>query len=210
MTILQDESGLVVVSPIDFDDQLEQGVRELGQVHTVLAPNRLHYRYLNRARDVFPQARVLGAPGLAQKVRNLRLDEELTSGDLSPQIQTLLIEGAEKLSEVVIFHRPSSTLVVTDLVFNIHEGNALTRFVLKFLSGAYGRVEQSRLCRSLTEDRQRTQKSIAEILQLPIERVVVAHGRVIEEDARTELEEGLWWMRGQSARPSNLGSHSPA
>lgn len=201
MTVLRDAAGLVLVSPIDIDADLQSAIDPLGKVHTLLAPNRLHYRYLARAKAAYPDARLVGAPGLPEKCPELHFDSVARTGQLSPELDTFLVQGAEKMSEVVVLHKPSGTLVVTDLVFNINHAKGMTRWLLTFLSGAFGKVEQSRLCRSLTEDRSETARSVAQLLTLPFERVVPAHGDVIERRAREELSAGLWWMQQQPKRP---------
>ncbi len=73
----------------------------------------------------------------------------------------------------------------------------MTRCLLKGVSRAYGRVAQSRLIRTLTKDRAAAAQSVREILAWPIERLVVAHGSVVEEDALYELSAGLKWMKGE-------------
>ena len=196
MTVLKDELGLVLVSPVLIDETLLEGLSTLGEVHTLLAPNRLHYRYLTQAKGRFPKARVLGAPGLLDKCPELPIETTLSTGNISAEISTFLVAGAEELSEVVILHQPSATLVVTDLVFNIRRANWASRLVLKAVSRSYGKVEQSRLIRGYTNDRVTAGRSVEELLALPFERVVPAHGDVIAQDAKAQLAAGLWWMRG--------------
>lgn len=200
MTVLRDGFGLVLISPIHIDDVLHERLSELGQVHSLLAPNRLHYRFLAQAKQRFPQARVVGAPGLLEKRPELPIEASLSAGDLSAEISAHLVDGAEQLSEVVILHRPSATLVVTDLVFNIHNANWASRLLLKSVSRSFAQVEQSRLIRKYTNDRAAAGRSIEQLLALPFTRVVPAHGEVIEVAAKQQLASGLWWMLGHSVR----------
>src|SRR5690606_34734699 len=116
------------------------------------------------------------------------------------EVSAYLVDGAEQLSEVVILHRPSASLVVTDLVFNIQTANWASRLLLKSVSRSFGQVEQCRLIRKYTNDRAAAGRSIERLLALPFTRVVPAHGEVIEVEAKQQLASGLWWMRGHSAR----------
>lgn len=196
MTVLRDDSGLLLVSPIAIDSALAAEIAKLGDVHTLVGPNRLHYQHLEAAQRRYPKARLLGAPGLAEKCPTLTFDGVIEAGQLSEAIEVLAIEGADKLSERVLWHRPSRTLVVTDCVFNIPGASGMAWFILKFLSGTLGRFEQSRLIRSMTNDRLATARSVEAILGWPIERVVMAHGEVAEGDVVERLRAGLWWWRG--------------
>ncbi|MCG8556625.1 MAG: DUF4336 domain-containing protein [Proteobacteria bacterium] len=211
MTVLKDDKGLILIAPIGIDNGLAIELEQIGPVHLLVGPNLLHYRYLEAAKDLYPQARLLGAPGLAEKKPKLRFDGVLTGAALCPAVDMMRIEGAEKLSEVVFVHKSSRTLVVTDLVFNILQASGMSRFVLKTFSGALGKCEQSRLCRMLTNDRDATARSIAQLLSWSFERVVPAHGEVVEANAPKVLEAALWWMRGEARRtahPTEAGQSS--
>lgn len=200
MTVLRagptPDSGLVLVSPIPIDEQLAAALAALGTVEMVLGPNRLHHLHLAAAQTRYPAAKLLGAPGLSDKRSDLAFTGVLRSGTLSPAIEALEIAGADKLSEVVLWHRPSKTLVVTDLVFNIVEASGLSKVVVKYVSGTFGRMEQSRLLRGMTNDRAAAARSVAQLLEWPCERVVMAHGQVVEGQALERLRSGLWWWLG--------------
>lgn len=201
MTALADHDGLTLVSPIRLDDELVSNIDQLGRVHTLIAPNLLHHRYLRGAIERYPAARLLGAPGLATKRSDLTFHGELATGRVSESLGVQLVEGAPKLNEAVLLHEPSSTLVVTDLVFNISRATGMSWVVLAGISRALGRVEQSRLVRTVTQDRDAAGRSMERILAQSFDRVVPAHGDVIDRDAAAELAAGVWWMRGMPQRP---------
>ncbi|MEM6992221.1 MAG: hypothetical protein AAF721_17045 [Myxococcota bacterium] len=200
MTVLHLDEGLALIAPIPIDDALAAELEALAPVRFILAPNLLHYAYVNAAAERYPDARVLGVTGLSEKKPNVKFDGVLEAGSLTDEVDTFALRGADKLNEMVFLHHPSSTLVVTDLVFNIHGATGMSKLVLGMMSRALGRVEQSRLCRWLTHDRDAAGQSVAEILALPFDRVVMAHGNVIERQAKAELTAGLWWMRGHKRR----------
>ncbi len=131
MTILQDNVGLILVAPIPIDDALSAELAALAPVHTLIRPNLLHYKYLSAAKQRYPDAELLGAPRLAEKRPELAFDGVLTADrSPSPALDLLRISGADKLSEIVFLHKPSRTLVVTDLVFNIPKATAMSWLVL--------------------------------------------------------------------------------
>jgi len=202
MTVLCCGDAVALLAPIPIDDALAAELAQLGEVRFLIAPNLLHYAYIADAAQRYPSARVLGAPGLAAKRPELPLQAEISADELPPQLEGHHVRGADKLSEVVFLHRPSRTLVVTDLVFNIHDAKGLSKIMLSLMSRALGKVEQSRLCRWLTTDRAVAAQSVADVLALSFDRVVMAHGDVIQTNAQAELSAGLWWMRGESRRPA--------
>lgn len=203
MTVVKDDQGLLLFAPIAIDDALAAELADLGPVHTLIAPNRLHHRHIAAAKGRYRAARMLGAPGLAKKKPQINFDGALAADNQpSPALRTLLVEGADKLSEVVFLHEPSRTLIVTDLVFNIPDAAGMSWVILKALSRALGPCEQSRLLRTMTNDRGAAGLSIAQLLSWSFDRVVPAHGNVVESDAAETLKAALWWMRGESRRPN--------
>jgi hypothetical protein len=106
-----------------------------------------------------------------------------------------LVDGAPSLREHAFFHAPSRSLVVCDLLFNVHAcSSAGMRFFLR-CAGAWNQPAQSRTWRFLVRDRAAASSSIERILGWDFARVVVAHGDVLEGDARRVVEDATRWMR---------------
>src|SRR5262245_12686267 len=69
--------GLFVWSPIKLTDDLRAAVDALGDVRHLVAPNSLHHVFLAEWKQAHPNAQVHGAPGVAEKLKDIRLDSEL-------------------------------------------------------------------------------------------------------------------------------------
>ena len=107
------------------------------------------------------------------------------------------MDGFPFANEVVFFHRPSATLIATDLAFNLGPDSPfLTRLVMR-LGGAYGRLAPSLFERLMVRDRPSFRRSLERILSWPFDRVVVAHGDVAEKGGREELARGYAWVLGE-------------
>ena len=104
------------------------------------------------------------------------------------------------LDEHVFFHPTSRTLVVADLVFNVHACPGLGMPLFLRLVGAWKKLAQSRVWRFATKDRAAAAASIDEVLAWDFDRLVMAHGDVIESGAREQLAEALHWLRGGAPR----------
>ena len=114
--------GLWLHSPVALDGQTRNALDALGPVRFLVAPNRFHHTYLPQARDAYPQAKIFGAPGLADKRRDIAFDA-IVSDSLVPEwaneIDQHVTGGVPLLNEVVFLHKPSRTLILTDLAMNI-------------------------------------------------------------------------------------------
>ena len=193
-------SKLLVHSPISASPRLLQEVEALGPVAYLVAPNRLHHLFVGEWQRAFPDSSLYVAPGLDSKRADLEiagvLGDEPEPGWKSTLDQARL-EGLPFANEVVFFHRPSATLIATDLAFNIGSSSPfLTRLVFR-IGRSYGQLGPTPLERLLVRDRASFRRSLQRILEWPFDRVVVAHGEVCENGGREELLRGYEWILGQ-------------
>ncbi|MEO0593160.1 MAG: DUF4336 domain-containing protein [Myxococcota bacterium] len=195
--VLKLGDSLWVHSPVALDEAVAERIDALGSVRWLVAPSNLHHLFIGDWKRRWPDATMIGARGLLRKRPDLTFDATLDSAELEwPGVEHVYIEGAARLGETVFFHRPSRSLVCTDLMFNLHANNTrgfLTPWILR-MTGAYGRPAQSRLLRSVTKDRGRARSSLERVLEWPIERVLMAHGDVVDSDAKDILRSSCHWM----------------
>jgi len=204
MTVVRlPDGGLWLHSPVPIDDALAAELAALGPVTHIVAPNALHHLYFGDARSRYPDATAWGAPGLADKRPDLSFDHTLGErpapwGDV---IDSLFVDGIPWANETVFVHRPSKTLLITDLLFNIQRpANRRSRFFF-WLLGVLGRPWQSPLLRMQTTDRAAAAAAARQIVGWSFDRAVPAHGPVIEADAHRLVSAALQRMiaRGSKA-----------
>jgi len=201
MTVMQLSSGAVVLhSPIRPTPALLDEVRAQGPVAAILAPNRFHHLFAKPWLDAFPDAALHVAPGLDRKRPDLRVSGVLSDAPESlwkDDIDQVLLAGIPMTNEVVFFHRATKTLVATDLAFHIGPGHGtLTRIAFR-LFGAYGRLAPTAFERLLIRNSAAFRASLERILAWPFERVIVAHGDVLERGGREALASGYQWILGK-------------
>jgi hypothetical protein len=186
------DGSLFVHSPIHLDDDIRAALDRIGPVRHVVAPNRYHHLYAADYHRNYPGAKLFAAPGLETKRRDLHFDAILS--DEAPaawqgQIDQLVFRGFAPLNETVFFHRPSRTVLFTDLLFNMtHADSAWTRVVMS-LDGGFGGPGVARTFKLLMRMRKRTVlASVARILRWNFDRMILAHGDIIERGAKTALQ----------------------
>jgi hypothetical protein len=198
MTVVKMAPGkLALHSPIPIDDGLAQAIAALGEVTLIVAPNNFHHIYLRKANERYPQAEIWGAPGLPQKKAGLVFTGLLDKGTRPPWSDVLtpfFLDGAPGMSETVFIHRPSKTLIAVDSFFNLRSAkNGFSRFMLKFTS-SYGKAAQSRIWRMMVKDKKAMAESTRPLLAEDFERIVMAHGAVLSEDAKPTFEKAAAWL----------------
>lgn len=206
MTVLRlADKSLLVHSPIEPTEERRAFVEALGPVAHLYAPNTFHHLYIGEWAAAFPSARLHAPAGLAKKRPDLRIDRVL-GNDPEPAfagvVDELLIEGF-RLEETVLLYRPTSTLIVADLVHNIgRPTDPWTKFYASTM-GFYDRIALSRMLRWMAfSDRAAARRSVDAVLELPFDSVVVGHGVPIESGAREALAEAYAWLSATEEEPT--------
>lgn len=188
--------GLLLHSPVAIDEGTRGELEQLGPVTHIVCPNPYHHLFAGQAQKLYPEATLSGARGLADKRRDLRVDralDETPADDWAGAIDLITIRGS-LLRETVLLHKPSRTLVSADLVeYYEHHDEWITRTYLK-LAGVYGKVTWNRFLRFLYRDRAAARASIDRVLAWDFDRATLAHGHIIERDARAQIERGFEWL----------------
>jgi hypothetical protein len=198
MTVVQLADGaLWVHSPLRLTPERRQTVDALGPVRFLVAPNKYHHLFIGDWMTAYPQAQSFAAPGLPEKRKDLRFHAVLSEqapAEWAGQIEVLPWRGAPMMSEVVFFHRPSRTLIVTDAAHNIGEDTTpFTRFMFKALGG-YGGLSTSLVDRFVTRDRAAARATVDTLLKWDFQRVIMAHGHIVEQDGARAFREAYSWL----------------
>jgi hypothetical protein len=210
MTVIRLEDGsLLLHSPVALEPELCRQLDSLGAVRFVVAPNRFHHLYAGEVARQYPEARLWVAPGVERKRPDLViagvLEDEAPTG-WKGQLDQVFFRGRPFENEVVFQHRPSRTLILCDLAFNFGPRTHPVTRLLARLIGSHGRFGPSRLDPLLIRDRPAARASLERILAWNFDRVVVAHGEVLESGGREALRAGYAWLlaepgRGTADRP---------
>lgn len=190
--------GLLVHSPGPLAEGVQAEIEKLGPVRALVAPNCLHHMFLVENAAAFPDARVFGPPGVAAKQPRVRFEAPL--GDTAPEafageLETHRVRGASSLQEIACFHPRSRTLLLTDLAFHVRRSSHLVTRLFMRANGAYGRFGPTRIFRyRVLDDRAALRESLERILAWDFERVVVAHGCVLERGGREAFRAAFEWV----------------
>lgn len=190
MTVLRLKEGVLLHSPIDgaYD-----AVEELGAVRWALAPNLLHHLYLGPWAE--RGAQLWAGPGLDEKRRDLVFQGiiERESEPFGPEVLVVPTRCFAMTKELVVLHRPSSTLIVTDLFFNFDQSApSFTRWIMRLLGGFPG--PKVTVVEKWGMDRELARTEIQRLLELDFDRVVLAHGAIIPTGGRSALQAAFQWL----------------
>ena len=208
MTIIRLSDGeLVLISPIQLEEGDRPLLQKLGTVRHIIAPNRFHHLYIAPTKAMFPDAMVWGVEGLEEKRPDLNLDQLLNqAGSFQGELEYLPFRGfgtvlpwrIELANETVFFHRPSRSLIITDIAFNFDEESDGLLQVGARLLGSYKILKPTILEKFGSREKAQVAESIQQVLEWDFERIILAHGGIIEHHGKEKLRAGYEWFLGYS------------
>jgi len=188
--------GLLVHSPGALSHELRTALDGLGNVVGIIAPNRFHHLWVNDWREAFPDAECHVSPGLPSRRKDLADAPLLTDAAAplwSPDMDQEVLGGLPALGEVIFLHRPTRTLIGTDFVQNMHEDPSAIARTMWRMAGNWKQFGPSRLERLLCRDRTALKASLETILSWDFDRVVMAHGEILNAGGKDGLANGYRW-----------------
>lgn len=202
MSVIRIGRDLFIHSPTELTSTLKAEIEAAGQPRWIVGPNRIHYWWIPDWHAAFADALVYLAPRIKEQAGQridfdgLPLDRD-AGYPWDRDIATFPVAGSY-MTEVVFFHRPSRTLILTDLIENF-EPAKLDSFLLRWLT-RWGRVQHPD--GQMPRDMRYTFKAQMPQLKAAVEtmigwnpeRIVLAHGRWYERNGAAELRRAFRWL----------------
>ncbi len=193
VSIIRLRSGrLVTHSTGPFRTEDVAAISALGEPTWLVDVTTLHDSFAEQGRRAFPSSTYLvpqGFPG-AENLSAQTLNS--APAEWEGELELLKIGGIPKLQEHAMFHVPSRTLIVADLLFNIGAtASSWTKFFARRVMRLEKLVGMSLFFRLMIRDRRAFNHSIRDILQWDFERIIVGHGEIIRVGARERVSELL-------------------
>lgn len=209
MTVVRlSNQNLAVISPIQINEELAASLDNIGTIEHVIAPNLYHHLFVGDFHARYPQPTLWASPGLESKRSDLPFDRVLGTDDehWCDGLEYLFFDGLQSLGlgtfdplvEYVFLHPTSRTLISTDIAFNFDKDYPpLTKFVARVLGG-YNSPSPTWLEKVATPDRETVKKSVQNVLQWDFDRMIVAHGKIVERGAKQLFKEAYEKFLGQA------------
>ena len=192
-TILRLNNGeSIMVSPIDFTEADWAQIKSNLQVRHIVAPCDLHHLFMKSAKKNLKEAKLWATKDLAHKRSDLTWDYELLPKNwtMSEEIEIIPVLGGST-HEMMFYHKQAKTLVVTDLIFNLHNRKGFLTWIIQQAFGTWNKPAISRWFKSTLKNKKEFKITAEKLLSLDIETIVMAHGDIIAENAKGVLTNAL-------------------
>jgi hypothetical protein len=202
MTVVKLSDGsLWIESPVPASDKMIQSICELGSIKYLVAATPRHVWRLNVWHDLFPEAQlwITKISPFTLKKGDLQFTGFITDDtptDWSNDFEHLVFKGNPWLEECFFFHKKSRTVIMDDLI-QIHEhrkGKIYHNVLLKLegVMGSNGGVGLD--LRVSFIHRKMARQSLEKLLSWDFDKLIIAHGRCIEKDAKQFVEHAFRWL----------------
>jgi hypothetical protein len=195
MTVIRLQNGnLWLHSPIPLSPELHNQLATLGHVKFIVAPSKTHHLFVTDYLHAFPQASLFGAPGLSAKRPDLKKIIELVPSietEWQSELEQIFFAGIPFGNETVWFHKASHTLILTDLCQWWQGDLSLSARIFASVTGVRRQLDVPKTIRWLTKDKRAAHESAQKILAWPIERIVMAHNSIVDQDAYASIKRAL-------------------
>lgn len=195
-----EDGGLFIWSPTALEPELKAAIDALGPVRHLVSPTAMHHLFLAQWRAAYPEAGLYAPPGLPQRRPDLAFDGDLRDGPGHPwsaEIEQVHFAGNKIAVEVVVFHRPSRTVLFADLIQQLDPATLTGwRKLIARLDLMTGPAPQTpRKFRLAFTDRKAARAALARITAWPARRVLMAHAPPVMEDGQAFLTRTFAWLR---------------
>src|SRR5690606_17727993 len=194
MTVIRGADGLVLYSPVALEPVDKDELASIAPVAAVVAPNRYHHLHLRAAVERFPSARVFVPDGLEDRIGPVPRAETMTRARppaLPAGIDHFIFER-HAVHETVLFHRASRTLVTSDLLYNYQSEHRRGEKAFFGLMGCYGAPKVLFYHRSAIREKAAVHELVAQVRDWAPRRIVMCHGRIVEDANAAELFAAAW------------------
>jgi len=128
--------GLLLYSPVKIDEECKSWLDKLGRVDYLVSPSGSHTLFVKSAKSAYPSAVVVASSVAADKLRKAKVvvdivySNKVKTGDSGTENLRRLLESdfdvmpldGDPLCELNLFHKPSGTLCVCDLLYTDSPG----------------------------------------------------------------------------------------
>lgn len=204
MTIVKLRDGsLWVESPVSVPSETLKRITGLGQMKYLVAATPRHVWRLSAWHALFPEAELWACRPTPMTLKKNPLPFTGILGDEPPQawqndFDQVAFKGNPLIEEILFFHKASRTVILDDLI-QVHPKvggkyflNALFKLegVVAPNGGVGLDIRLSFIHRNLAR------RSLEKLLSWDFDKLIIAHGPCIEQDAKPFVRRAFRWLAG--------------
>ena len=193
VTLIRLPSGrLVIHSTAPFSADNIARIHALGEPGWLLDGILRHDTFAQEGRAAFPGIPYLAPEGFSEAVGFPTAPIVPVPGEWFGTLEALEIQGIPDARDTALYHAPSRTLILTELIFNFRYDEPLwTEILLRVAVGSDHEPGMARPFKAGIKDEQAFRDSMDQILAWDFDRIIVGHGDPIPTAGKAKLRGAL-------------------
>ena len=174
--IIGDELMIVFGAPLSAEDDTERALNTAVEMQNKI-------KELNKIRKKRKDIQFNGT----------LLDEP--NEEWHEEIDQMVFRGCFFMKEIFFFHKETKTLIATDFIQSIHPYHNLFERLMGRIGGIYNNPSPPRDLRLMMRlDRQTTKQSVERVKKWNFDKIIVAHGQLITQNAQFVFNKAFDWI----------------
>ena len=178
----------LIHSPSPCDDIWDDFFKD-KEIEYILGPSNFHWLHINEWKTRYPDSKVILAPGIALKDKNLSNNDIYSiihdnNDVLRSDFDYTLLRGFAATVELLLYHKNTKSLIITDAILNwdINKDkdvyNKMNRFgyVMNYLTGYLEEPKPSMGFTNGLKSKKLAKESFDNVFKWDINNIILAHG----------------------------------
>ena len=121
--------------------------------------------------------------------------EDKPNREWSEEIDQMVFRGCFFMKEVFFFHKKTKTLIITDFIQSIHSYQNFFERTMGRVGGVFENPSPPRDLRLMMRlDRQTARQSVKRVKKWNFDKIIIAHGQLITQDAQFVFNNAFDWI----------------
>ena len=188
-----------VNSPVSVPRELLDDMTAEGPVRFLVAPTKLHVWRLKSWHALFPDAELWAPPQLPRQFERLPFAGilgDVPTASWADEFDQLVFRGNLFVEEVYFLHRESRTVIFGDFIQNHPpaKGRPMLNALFKLAGVASPEGGVPFDIRLSFTNRTLARRSLEKLLAWDFDKLILAHGVCVEEDAKAFVRRAFHWL----------------
>lgn len=184
------DGGLVIFSAIALDEPEMAQLEAFGTPSYLVVPGDIHRMDAKAWKDRYPALCVIAPPGAREKVQEVVAVDETSADFGDDSVRLLTVPGTENHEAALVVKSASgTTLVVNDLIWNVHSTPGFGGFVFRLMGFTKPDPQIPSIIKlRAIKDKPALREQLERWAQISdLNRIIVSHGEIVEHDPGSVL-----------------------
>jgi hypothetical protein len=182
---------LVIFSAVALDEGEMLQLEKFGTPSFLIIPSDIHRMDAKIWKDRYPNLRVIAPPGARAKAEEVVGVDETEPDFGDPSVSYVTVPGTEgHEAALVVDTATGTTLVICDLIWNVHHRKGFGGWLFKLFRLTSEKPQIASVVRMKIKDKRALRDQLINWSNLDgLNRIVVSHGDIVEQDPPGVLRE---------------------